>query len=54
MSGGWYEAKQYAGRERFSKLTTSLRGFVAQQGFKLEDVNRLIKDYQAEKAKHLR
>jgi metal-responsive CopG/Arc/MetJ family transcriptional regulator len=42
--------RQYVGREKFSKLTTSLGEFATQQGFKPEDVSRLVKDYRAEKA----
>lgn len=42
--------RQYVGREKFSKLTASLRDFARRQGFKPEDVNRLIKEYRTEKA----
>ncbi|MEK7202410.1 MAG: ribbon-helix-helix domain-containing protein [Patescibacteria group bacterium] len=41
--------RQYVGKEKFSKLTASLGEFAAQQGFKPEDVNRLIKEYRAKK-----
>lgn len=42
--------RQYVGKEKLSKLTASLRDFANEKGFVPGDVERLVKEYRAEKA----